>query len=430
MMEDPRRQFSLSLPGQRVLAGADHGCPAGRASQPSSTGRSTPVAVDLALRTGLRARGRRGPPGSSRDGARSGRAARVATRGGAVAEARADDQERTDEQGRHEHEPADDPRDQRTAHGASGAGSGPSIRTRPTSVLPHGSWTSAPGRDRGTSRGASSWSPVDCRATVVRIARASRARPRPGTPEQDLHGGDVRARDAAVDQEVGGVDEGGVVAGEEGDGGGDLVRPRRTGPTGMWTSRRAARSGSLANSSCSSGVLTGPGQSALTRMPSRANCTPSSRDMASTPPLEAVYEICEVAAPITRHEGRGVDDGAPALAPHVGDGGLAAQVDGGEVDLLDALPGLQAGGEDGVVVGRRDARVVEGDVDAAVGVVRRLEQRLDLLGVGDVDLYEDAADLLGGGLAARSRRCRRRRRARPRRRAGARWRGRCRCRRR
>ena len=34
-------------------------------------------------------------------------------------------------------------------------------------------------------------------------------------------------------------------------------------------------------------------------MPSRANCTPSSRDIASTPPLDAVYEICEVAAPIS-----------------------------------------------------------------------------------------------------------------------------------
>ena len=38
----------------------------------------------------------------------------------------------------------------------------------------------------------------------------------------------------------------------------------------------------------SSGVFTGPGDSAFTRMPSRANCTPSSRDIASTPPLHAV----------------------------------------------------------------------------------------------------------------------------------------------
>ena len=70
-------------------------------------------------------------------------------------------------------------------------------------------------------------------------------------------------------------------------------------PTGTWTSRRAARSGSLAKSSWRSGVLTGPGQRALTLIPSLANCTPSSRDMASTPPLEAVYEICEVADPST-----------------------------------------------------------------------------------------------------------------------------------
>src|SRR6266545_1245656 len=69
-------------------------------------------------------------------------------------------------------------------------------------------------------------------------------------------------------------------------------------PIGTCTSRRAARSGSLANSSISSGVATGPGHSALTRMPSRANCTPSSRVIASTPPLLAVYAICEVAAPI------------------------------------------------------------------------------------------------------------------------------------
>ena len=46
-------------------------------------------------------------------------------------------------------------------------------------------------------------------------------------------------------------------------------------------------------------MATGPGHSALTRMPSRANCTPSSRVIASTPPLLAVYEICDVAAPIS-----------------------------------------------------------------------------------------------------------------------------------
>ncbi len=70
-------------------------------------------------------------------------------------------------------------------------------------------------------------------------------------------------------------------------------------PTGMCTRRRCARSGSFANSSCSSGVFTGPGQSAFTRMPWRANCTPSSRLIASTPPFDAVYEICDVAEPST-----------------------------------------------------------------------------------------------------------------------------------
>ena len=65
-----------------------------------------------------------------------------------------------------------------------------------------------------------------------------------------------------------------------------VASPKR--PIGMCTRRRAARSGSLAKSSCSNGVFTGPGHSALTRTPWRANCTPSSRDMASTPPLDAV----------------------------------------------------------------------------------------------------------------------------------------------
>jgi len=70
-------------------------------------------------------------------------------------------------------------------------------------------------------------------------------------------------------------------------------------PIGTCTSRRCACSRSFATSSRSSGVLTGPGQSALTRMFCLANCTPSSRLSAGTPPLEAVLAIWEVAAPIT-----------------------------------------------------------------------------------------------------------------------------------
>src|SRR4051794_40290191 len=69
-------------------------------------------------------------------------------------------------------------------------------------------------------------------------------------------------------------------------------------PNGRWTSRRAALAGSEANRSRNNGVSTGPGQRALTRTPWRANSTPISRDIARTPPLDAVYEICHTAAPI------------------------------------------------------------------------------------------------------------------------------------
>src|SRR5438477_10045792 len=69
-------------------------------------------------------------------------------------------------------------------------------------------------------------------------------------------------------------------------------------PGGMCTSRRLRRAGS-ASSSCSSGVSTGPGQSAFARMFLRANSTAISRVIDSTPPLLAVYAICGAAAPIT-----------------------------------------------------------------------------------------------------------------------------------
>ncbi len=55
---------------------------------------------------------------------------------------------------------------------------------------------------------------------------------------------------------------------------------------------------------------------------------------------------------------------------HVRDDVLAAQVDRGEVHLLHPAPGLDAGDEDRVVVGRGDPRVVERDVDPAVGAQR------------------------------------------------------------
>src|SRR6476661_4212866 len=101
--------------------------------------------------------------------------------------------------------------------------------------------------------------------------------------------------------------------------------PKR--PIGTWTRRRAARSSSLAKSSWSSGVLTGPGHRALTRTPSRANCTPSSR-------------------------------------------------------------GIEVGVEDGVVLGRADAGVVEGDVDRAVRLLGRAEEGVHVLLADNVDAHE------------------------------------------
>ena len=77
-----------------------------------------------------------------------------------------------------------------------------------------------------------------------------------------------------------------------------------------------------------------------------------------------------------------------ALLEHVGERGLAAQVDAGQVHLLHPPPGVEVGVQDRVVLRRRDAGVVERDVDRAVGVLRGLEQRVDLLLVGHVDLDE------------------------------------------
>ena len=89
-----------------------------------------------------------------------------------------------------------------------------------------------------------------------------------------------------------------------------------------------------------------------------------------------------------RDERRGVDDRPLALLEHVGQRGLAAQVDAGQVDLLHPPPGVEVGVEDRVVLRRGDAGVVEGDVDRAVGVLAPSEQRVDLLLVGDVDVDE------------------------------------------
>src|SRR5207249_9439118 len=59
-------------------------------------------------------------------------------------------------------------------------------------------------------------------------------------------------------------------------------------PIGRWRRRRSYAAGSSPKIRRSSGVSTGPGQSALTRTPWRANWTASSRLIDRTAPLDAV----------------------------------------------------------------------------------------------------------------------------------------------
>ena len=89
-----------------------------------------------------------------------------------------------------------------------------------------------------------------------------------------------------------------------------------------------------------------------------------------------------------------IDDGAAFLLEHVGQRGLAAQVNAGQIDLLDPLPRLQFGVEDRGVLRRRDPGVVKRDVHRSVGGERRLEQCVDLPLVCNVHVHVGAADLL------------------------------------
>ena len=112
-----------------------------------------------------------------------------------------------------------------------------------------------------------------------------------------------------------------------------------------------------------------------------------------------MYEICDVAAPTTRHERGDVDHRPTAALEQVRDPVFAAEVDALRVDVLHALPRFGIRLEDRAVVGRRDARVVVEDVDAAVTLGRCGVHRLDAGRVRDVDLVrERVARLAGGGL--------------------------------
>ena len=93
-----------------------------------------------------------------------------------------------------------------------------------------------------------------------------------------------------------------------------------------------------------------------------------------------------MAAPITATNDAVLMIEPALLLEHVGQRGLAAQVDRGEVDLLHPPPRVEVGVEDRVVLGRADPGVVERDVDRAVGVLGGPEERVDLVLVRHVDV--------------------------------------------
>src|SRR5215207_4136415 len=79
---------------------------------------------------------------------------------------------------------------------------------------------------------------------------------------------------------------------------------------------------------------------------------------------------------------------------------LAAQIDALEIHVLDALPGFEPRLQNGVVVGRGDAGVVEEHVYAAKALRRLAVHPLHVVGVGYVGVDVDAL-YLGGRLLPR-----------------------------
>jgi hypothetical protein len=76
-----------------------------------------------------------------------------------------------------------------------------------------------------------------------------------------------------------------------------------------------------------------------------------------------------------------------------GDSGLAAEIDAREVHFLHALPDVEVGDEDRVILGRRDAGVVETHVEAAEAVDGGVVHGIDFARFGDVGVHVESADL-------------------------------------
>jgi hypothetical protein len=94
-----------------------------------------------------------------------------------------------------------------------------------------------------------------------------------------------------------------------------------------------------------------------------------------------------------RDEGGGVYDRPAATLQQVRYAVLAAQKDTLEVHVLDPLPGVKLCIQDGVVVGRRDAGVVEERIYAAEAFRRLPVHPLNVVWVCDVGVDVEAVEL-------------------------------------
>ena len=166
--------------------------------------------------------------------------------------------------------------------------------------------------------------------------------------------------------------------------------PKR--PIGMCTRRRAARSGSLAKSSCEQRRVDRPRAQRVDPHPLASELHAELARHGEHAALGGGVADLARRRPHDGDERRGVDDRPPAAGEQVRERVLAAQVDRREVDPLHALPGVEAGVEDGVVVGRADAGVVAADVDPPEAAGHLAVQRLHLGGGRDVGPHEHAAD--------------------------------------
>ena len=180
---------------------------------------------------------------------------------------------------------------------------------------------------------------------------------------------------AAVDGEDLAGDERGLVAGEEGDRGGDLLGRRRSGPSGV---RAVISSLSASGRSWVSSVRTKPGRDRVdrdaARRPARARWPWSGRSARPSPTSSwpgpsgrpgPDTEVMLMIRPPLRLEHRPGD-------------GLGHVERAEQVRLEDLAPGLGAHPHDQVVAG--DAGVVDEDVDLAERLERGLDDAVGRLG--------------------------------------------------